>query len=91
MPSPDQVDAKIVGRGSFGSQARGFPVVENDGEWLPTRPAAVPDEVRRAFERLGHEVQHERRLVPYRLDDGRRVVVPVDQVQVRPVENRNYQ
>jgi hypothetical protein len=94
MPPLDQVNANVVSRGSSGTNASVFPVVENDGfggDWLPTKPGAVPDEVRRAFERLGHEVQHERRLVPYRLDDGRRVVVPVDQVEVRPVENRSYQ
>lgn len=62
-----------------------------DGGWLLAEPAAVPDEVRQALERLGHRVEQRRQLLPYRLDDGRRVVVPVDQVEVRPVENRSYQ
>jgi hypothetical protein len=64
---------------------------DSSGGWALTEPSAVPEEVRQALERLGHRVEERRQLVPYRLDDGRRVVVPVDQVEVRPVENRSYQ
>ena len=60
-------------------------------EWLPIEPAAVPDDVRQALERLGHHVEQQRRFVPYRLDDGRRMVIPVEQVEVRPVEIGSYQ
>jgi hypothetical protein len=64
---------------------------ELDGDWLLAQPAAMPDEVRQALERMGHRVEQRRQLVPYRLDDGRKLVVPVDQVEVRPVDNRSYQ
>jgi hypothetical protein len=91
----EQPAMNVVGNGtSSDSDEIRLPVVEAgrlDGDWLRMQPAAVPDEVRRAFERLGHEVEQQRRLVPYRLEDGRRVVVPIDQVEVRPVENRSYQ
>ncbi|HEX7380118.1 MAG TPA: hypothetical protein VF278_23555 [Pirellulales bacterium] len=60
-------------------------------DWLTVEPAAMPDNVRRALEHMGHRVEQRRQLVPYRLRDGRRVVVPVDQVEVQPVGNRNYQ
>lgn len=71
-----------------------LPVVdagELDGDWLLAQPAAMPDDVRQALERMGHRVDQRRQLVPYRLDDGRRVVVPVDQVEVHPVSNQSYQ
>lgn len=81
-----QPSTSVVGRGGNTVEAN-----QANGDWSQLEPSAVPDEVRRAFERLGHEVAQERRYVPYRLDDGRRVVVPVDQVEVRPVETRGYQ
>lgn len=60
-------------------------------DWLVAEPSAMPSEVRRALERMGHRVQQRRELVPYRLQDGRRVMVPVDRVEVQPVGNRSYQ
>lgn len=74
------------------SQAAGeiqLPVTADN--WPMAEPSAMPDDVRRALERLGHRVEQRRQLVPYRLRDGRRVVVPVDQVEVQPVGNRSYQ
>jgi len=88
-------DARLaVGGQSRAADAIQVPVAagdELDGGWVLTQPSAMPDDVRRALERLGHRVQQQRRLVPYRLGDGRRVVVPVDQVEVRPVDNQSYQ
>lgn len=81
-----QPSTSVVGRGGNTVEAN-----QANGDWSQLQPSAVPDEVRRAFERLGHEVAQERRYVPYRLNDGRRVVVPVDDVEVRPLENRSYQ
>lgn len=85
---------RLVVGGSPGSGEIQLPVMPGDelgSDWLRTQPAAMPDDVRQALERLGHHVEQRRRLVPYRLDDGRRVLVPVDQVEVRPAESRNYQ
>jgi hypothetical protein len=64
---------------------------EIDEEWLRNQPSALPPHVRKALERLGHEVRQQRQLFPIDLDDGRRVVVPVDQVDVHYVGNRRYQ
>lgn len=50
---------------------------------------AVPPEVLQMLEQAGHQVVRERRLVPFDLRDGRRVVVPMDQVEIRPVGNVN--
>lgn len=70
-----------------------LPVVEAPSlgdDWLRGQPAMPPD-VQQALERLGHRVRQERRLVPFSLDDGRRVMVPVDQIDVQPVAERAYQ
>lgn len=67
-----------------------LPVPVGD-DWLLTEPSAIPADVQRALERMGHRVEQRRQLVPYRLEDGRRVVVPVDQVEVHPVGNPSYQ
>lgn len=50
---------------------------------------AVPPEVLKILERSGHQVVRERRLMPFDLRDGRRVVVPMDQVEIVPVGNVN--
>jgi len=58
-----------------------------DGDWLNKLPAAVPDDVLQAFERTGHRVRQRRDLVPVEMPDGRRMVVPVDQMDVHYVGN----
>lgn len=58
-----------------------------DGDWLNSLPAAVPDDVLQAFERTGHRVQQRRDLLPVEMPDGRRMVVPVDQMDVHYVGN----
>jgi len=57
------------------------------GQWSQ----AVPAEVLQMLERSGHQVVRERRLVPIELGDGRRAVVPMDQVEIRPVSRQAYQ
>lgn len=71
-----------------------LPVVEGgeaDADFLRNQPAVIPLEVQRVLERMGHRVQQRRELVPLRMQDGRRLIVPVDEVEVRPVGNRAYQ
>jgi hypothetical protein len=50
---------------------------------------SVSPEVMQMLEKAGHQVVRERRLMPFDLRDGRRVVVPMDQVEIRPVGNGN--
>jgi hypothetical protein len=57
------------------------------GQWSQS----VPRVVLQMLERSGHQVVRERQLVPVQLRDGRRVVVPMDQVEIRPVGVRGYQ
>ena len=64
-------------------------------EPLWTVPAAnadaVPSELRDVLERAGCQVRCFRQLLPGSMEDGRRVVVPVDQVEVRYVGRQGFQ
>ena len=60
--------------------------------WWQSQPAAVvPDEVRRAVERSGWQVRQERKYFPVELPDGRRALVPIDQIEMVPAGNRGMQ
>jgi hypothetical protein len=75
-----------------GSPVR-VPAVEReniDPNWLQHLPPAIPDDVMQAFHRTGHQVQQQRELVPVPLQDGRQLVVPVDQVNVHYVGDGPY-
>lgn len=70
-----------------------LPVIEGQSlgdDWRHGQPA-MPLDVQQALERLGHRVRQQRQLVPFSLDDGRRVMVPVDQIDVQPVADRAFQ
>lgn len=61
-----------------------------DPELLSGQPAALSHDLVRQLQRSGHEVNQYRELVPVSLEDGRQLVLPVDQVEVRFV-NQGYQ
>jgi len=62
-----------------------------DENWLQSLPGGLPPEVLEALRDAGHRVRHHRDLVPFMLDDGRRLLVPVDEVDVHYVGNSMYQ
>lgn len=69
------------------------PAVERenvDEQWLRSVPPAIPDNVRQALARTGHQIEQKRELMPVPLQDGRQLVVPVDRVNVRYVGNGPY-
>lgn len=69
------------------------PAVERetiDPKWLENLPPAIPEDVMQAFNRTGHQIEQHREFAPVRLEDGRQLVVPVDQVNVRYVGNGTY-
>jgi hypothetical protein len=69
------------------------PAVERDnvdGQWLRSLPPTIPDDVLQALARTGHQVEQQRELVPVPLNDGRRLVLPVDRVNVRYVGTGPY-
>lgn len=70
-----------------------IPAVEHgrlDDGWLRRLPAAVSPRVIAAFRAAGHEVRQHRQLLPVEMDDGRELVVPVDEVELRYVGHRAY-
>jgi hypothetical protein len=70
-----------------------LPAVERDRideQWLKSMPSAVPKNVVQALRRSGYQVQTNEELMPMVLKDGRRLVVPIDQVDVKYVGNRIY-
>ncbi|MBN1394571.1 MAG: hypothetical protein JW959_06080 [Pirellulales bacterium] len=70
-----------------------LPAVERDKidkNWLQNVPQAIPQRVREALARTGHDVKQRRELVPVSLDDGRKLIMPVDQVDVHYVGNGPY-
>jgi hypothetical protein len=58
-----------------------------DEQWLRNVPSAIPDDVARALARTGHQVQQRRELLPVPMNDGRRLVVPVDKVDIHYTGN----
>jgi len=71
-----------------------LPAIEQDrvdDTWLGNLPQAVPPEMLRALQRTGHRVEQSRQLYPVPLEDGRRVVVPVDQVEIHNAGYQDYQ
>jgi hypothetical protein len=70
-----------------------LPVVEGGSldELLSGQGSAIPAEVQRALERLGHRVRQRRQLVPFDLEDGRRLIVPVDEIDVHPAGDWTFQ
>ena len=53
-----------------------------DQDMLENLPDAIPPELRQAIERGGHRVVSQREVVSRQMKDGRRLVVPVDHVQI---------
>jgi hypothetical protein len=51
----------------------------------------VPPEVQRALQRMGRQLRWQRQFVPLNLEGGRRAVLPVEQLEVTPVEHGLYQ
>jgi hypothetical protein len=63
-------------------------------DWTPgmlPQPTQVPPEVQRALQRTGRELRWKREFVPLKLDGGRRALLPVEQLEVTPVEHGLYQ
>ncbi len=93
-PGPGRMDTVrlVMDDGTNGMREVDLPVEETsaDDAWLSYRQPVVPRELRQALERMGHRVNERRQFLPVQLDDGRQMVVPVDQVEFTPVSN-SYQ
>ena len=56
-----------------------------DQEMLENIPDAISPELQQAFEQSGHRVVQQREIVPVQMKDGRRLVVPVDHIEIHYV------
>jgi hypothetical protein len=61
-----------------------------DEAWLRSRPSAVPEYVRAQWERDGFQLAERRQLLSLNLDDGRRLAIPVQDVEVEYVGQATY-
>jgi hypothetical protein len=79
--------------GSSGASQLEVPVVESSNvnpDWLKQHPSALPADVEKALQNSGHRVTKHRTLVPVRSDDGRLLLMPVEQVDVEPEKRPAY-
>jgi hypothetical protein len=59
-------------------------------QWLNEEASAFPAELARALESLGTRIRRQRGLLPLETSDGRRVVVPIERVEITPVSLAQY-
>jgi hypothetical protein len=53
-----------------------------DERMLAEIPDVIPPEIRRSLEQAGHQIEEHRQVVPVQMNDGRRLMVPVNNVQI---------
>ncbi|MFW5693118.1 MAG: hypothetical protein ACOCWL_02780 [Thermoguttaceae bacterium] len=100
-PAPPQPQRAVAARGPWQmvtlsadgpdgqkSQTIDLPACDRkhlDSRWPETLPSALPPEVLEALQRSGYRVRQHRELMPIEMQDGRRLVVPVEQVELEYV------
>jgi hypothetical protein len=75
------------------SQSILYPAVEQETlgeEWLEKSFVGLPEELQALFRRNGVRLHERRRLVPVRLRDGRRLVLPVSEVELHYTGGPTY-
>lgn len=93
-PDPWQMVTVSLPGGQGSSDSFRVPAIQRDQfdpDWVRSLPGALPPDVLQALQQSGHEVSQVRDVYPIRLRDGRELIVPVDQVEVRPVSARGFQ
>jgi len=88
------VTLSLPGSGQGGNDAIRVPAIQRDhfdADWVRNLPGALPADVLQALRQSGHEVSQVRDLLPIRLRDGHELIVPVDQIEVRPVSAGAFQ
>jgi surface antigen len=70
---------------------KAFDAANGNLGWLFDATSAVPADVLQQLQQRGHSIQRETELWPVQLKDGRRLIVPIEQVQVHYVSHESYQ
>ena len=91
VPTAKEV-VRWVGRLRVGNARTGaeVPILAGPGiteQWLRDQPPPLNEHREVALQRQGYQVDQRRRLITTTLADGRRVTVPIDQVQIRYTGN----
>ena len=76
-----------------GNAVRRVPILAGPGldeDWLRTQPSAVPEYVRAQWERSGYQVAERRQLISINLEDGRRLAIPMEGVEMQYVGQSTY-
>ena len=84
-PSPWQTVVLTAGGAEGKPHTFALPAVEGDRiteAWIRDLPTPMPPAVLQALTDSGQQVQQRRTLVPVQMPDGRRLVVPVDEVKI---------
>jgi hypothetical protein len=87
----EEAEAEMVG--DVAGTAWDIPVDDwspQHAQWLNEEGSAFPDELVRALENVGARIRRHRGLLPLETRDGRRVVVPVERVEITPVSFAQY-
>jgi hypothetical protein len=84
--SPEEVTTVARLRVRSADAENSLPILAGPGinaEWLKSQPPPVSQYGQAVLEQHGYQVDQRRRLISATLLDGRRVTVPIDQVQIR--------
>ncbi|MGQ9574484.1 MAG: anti-sigma factor family protein [Thermoguttaceae bacterium] len=87
------VGVSLPGLGEEGSESVLLPIQPCDGmeqSWFEPPPEALPAELRAILSRLGCQVRQQRHLVPLPVEDGWRLVFPLDHFELRYVGDPAY-
>lgn len=83
----------VVDRGNGESDRFELPIYDAQNsvarQLLHDTPS-MPAEVERALRDSGFQIQRQRQWAPVRLRDGRRVIFPIDELEITPVSNKVF-
>ena len=90
QPPDDWEMVTVTSDKSLNGQAATFSVPAQrrkvlDQNMLEQIPDAIPPDLQQAFAQSGHRVVQQREIVPVQMKDGRRLVVPVDHIEIHYV------
>ena len=83
-----------VGMGPDGTESIQVPARQRDRvdeQWLNEFAPTIPAELLDALKRQDRQLRWSRQLVPFRMEDGQQLVVPLEQVELHYVGNPVYQ
>ena len=63
----------------------------HEDNWLNHPQSVMPDRIIGAFQRMGHDVHRRHHYFPFDLQNGRQLVVPIEEVEIVPVSRRSFQ